>query len=176
MCALRVSWTRKALKTPDTARDGLIDRLEKLRRYFPEMKAQMKIGITRTYDGLAFQSDSGEVKLMVDMHKGRNGLWKFPTYWTLAHEMMHLAQFNTNHIPGGERACDVYALARLPPEMIDDSPSYLVVPPRIRRGWNRRYAKMAHDLALESLRRRKAGLRKYASWWEQEFERRTERE
>ncbi len=174
MSALKVSWTRKALNTSDRARSDLVARLEMLRKYFPESKPEMKIGITRAYDGLAFQSNAGDVKLMVDLHRWKNGLWKFPTYWTLAHEMMHLAQFNTKGIPSGERACDIYALARLPPKLIDDSPSYLVVPPAIRRRWSRRYASLAHELALEALRRRSNGLRRYASWWEQEFERLTD--
>jgi len=33
-------------------------------------------------------------------------------------------------------------------------------------------ARMAHDLAVEALELRRNGLRRYASWWEGEFERR----
>lgn len=169
---LNISWTRRALATPAMARRGLTQRLERLRKYFPEMKPDMTVGITRAFNGLAFQAPDGSAKLMVDMHKSRAEAWRFPTYWTLAHELMHLAQFNTKGIPAGERACDIYALSRLPPKLIDDSPSYLVVPPRIRRTWNRDYARLAHSLALQALRKRKAGLRNYAVWWENEFERR----
>lgn len=170
---LRISWTRKALELPPEARAELERRLEILHRFFPEMSREMKIGITRAYDGLAFQSDEGRVKLMVDIHWSRlRRAWKLPTYWTLGHELMHLAQFNAKGIPGGERACDIYALSRLAPEFVDDSPSYLVVPPRIRRKWNLSYARLARTLAREALRKRSKGLRRYISWWEVEFERR----
>jgi hypothetical protein len=171
---LKISWTRKAMEAPDEAREGLSERLETLHEYFPEISLEMTIGITRSYDGLAFMANDGMVKLMVDMHRTRGGGWKFPTYWTLGHELMHLAQFNTKGIPSGERACDVYALARLPPRLIDDPPTYLIVPPGIRKRWheNGRYAKLAHELAIEAIIKRRAGLRRYASWWDDEFERR----
>jgi len=169
---LSIEWTRTALALPEEVRRGLSARLERLHPFFPEIRKNMKIGITRSLDGLAFQSDSGFVKLMVEVRKTRKGVWKYPTYWTLAHEMMHLAQFNTNGIPGGERACDIFALARLPPRLIDDSPSYLVVPRGLRTKWRPEDAKMAHDLAIEAIDARRNGLRRYASWWEAEFERR----
>jgi len=159
------------LRLPPEVREELATRLEELSEYFPEMKRNMKIGITRFYDGLVFQSDGGYVKLMVDVHRSRKRGWVFPTYWTIAHELMHLAQFNSTGIPGGERACDIYALARLPPRFIDDSPSYLVVPDGQREIWLPVHAKTAHELAIKAVDLRKQGLRRYAVWWEEEFER-----
>jgi len=172
MRGLNISWTRRAMATPAKARRGLTQRIERLRRYFPEMKPNMTVGITRAFDGLAFQALDGSAKLMVDMHRSRADSWKLPTYWTLAHELMHLAQFNSKGIPGGERACDIHALSRLPPRFIDDSPSYLVVPPRIRKTWNKKHASLAHSLAIQALRKRRNGVRNYAVWWENEFEKR----
>lgn len=169
---LRITWTRRALKLPQEVRDELAIRLERLHPYFPEMTPEMKVGITRFYDGLAFKSNSGKVRLWVNVHRKRKGGWAYPTYWTIAHEMMHLAQFNEDRIPGGERATDIFALARLPTELIDDSPSYLVITQDIRDDWSDRHSKLAHELARESVRLRNNGLRKYASWWEDEFERR----
>ena len=169
---LKIDWTRTALALPERVRNELASRLDRLHPYFPEMKRNVKIGITRSLDGLVFQSDSGFVKLMLEVRRTRKGTWKYPTYWTLAHELMHLAQFNSNGIPAGERACDIFALARMPPEFIDDSPSYLVVPRGLRTRWRPIDAKMAHDLAVEALDLRRKGLRRYASWWETEFERR----
>ena len=169
---LTIEWTRTALALPESVRRELASRLDRLHPFFPEMKSRMKIGITRSYDGLAFQSDSGYVKLMLEVRRTRKRTWKYPTYWTLAHEFMHLAQFNSSGIPAGERACDIFALARLPPEFIDDSPSYLVVPRGLRTKWLPKDARMAHDLAVEALEMRRKGLRRYASWWEAEFERR----
>jgi len=173
---LDIDWTKRALALPDSVRDELKSRLERLHPYFPEMKSHMKVGITRSLEGLAFQSDSGFVKLMLEVRRTRNGTWRYPTYWTLAHELMHLAQFNSHGIPSGERACDVFALARMPPKYIDESPSYLVVPRGLRTKWLPRDARMAHDLAVEALEMRRKGLRRYASWWENEFETRKVRE
>ena len=146
-------------------------RIRQLHPYFPEMKRRIRIGLTRAYDGMAFQTDEGHVRLMLDIRKARNGDYKAPTYWTLAHELMHLAQFNTKRIPSGERACDLYALARLPPRFIDDSPSYLIIPRSVRDRWDGDHAKLAHRLAVEALRKREGGLRSYICWWEQQFER-----
>ncbi len=171
---LEVTWSRRALKLPDEVRSEIARRLETLHKYFPEMTTKMQVGLTRMYDGLAFQSDSGRVKLMLGVHKPRKGGWNYPTCWTIAHELMHLAQFNSSGIPGGERATDVYALSRLPPELIDDSPSYLVISKRLRKAWGPSFSRLAHDLALEAIRRRREGLRTYASWWEDEFEERAE--
>jgi hypothetical protein len=168
---LTIEWTRTALALPSSVRRELSSRLNRLHRYFPEMKPQVKVGITRSYDGLAFQSNEGSVKLMIRVRRTRTGSWKYPTYWTLGHEMMHLAQFNAKGIPGTERSTDIYALARLPPEFIDESPSYLVAPGRPRKTWAREHAKIARKLALEALRQRSNGLRRYAKWWEDEFER-----
>lgn len=168
--SLEISWTRKALKLPTEVRSELTRRLDRLHPYYPEMTPRVTVGLTRFYDGLAFQSNSGKVRLWVNVYRSRKDGWKYPTYWTLAHEMMHLAQFNEDSIPSGERACDVYAMARIPPELIDDSPSYVVIVPRIRDEWGARHQKLAHDLAKEALERRSNGLRNYASWWEDEFE------
>jgi len=168
---LVISWTREALKLPPDVRRELERRLNLINTFFPEMRKEIRIGITRAYDGLAFQSDDGKVKLMLDVRWRRDGSWKYPTYWTMAHELMHLAQFNSKGIPGGERACDIHALSRLPPRYIDDSPSYLVVPRGLRGAWSPAAAKMAHGLAGKAVTLRAKGLRRYASWWESEFER-----
>jgi hypothetical protein len=172
---LEITWTRRAMKLPEQVRSEMARRLETLHKYFPEMTPRMQVGLTRIYDGLAFQSDSGGVKLWLGLHRSRGGEWKYPTYWTIAHEFMHLAQFNTEGIPGGERATDVYALSRLPPELMDDSPSYLVISKRLRKLWGPQFAGLAHELAAKAIRRRSEGLRTYASWWEDEFEERAER-
>lgn len=172
---LRISWTRTALKLPPDVRRSLARRLSDVSRYFPEMSSEIKVGITRSCDGSAFQAEDGSVKLMLDVRRRRDGGWRLPTHWTVAHELMHLAQFNSEGIPGGERACDVHALARLPPRLIDDSPSYLVVPRGLRGRWVPEAATMAHRLAVGALALRVSGVRRYASWWESEFEKRWRR-
>ena len=167
---LEVTWTRTALRLPPEVRLELERRLEALSTYFPEMRRELKVGITRAYDGSVFQSEDGFVKLMLEVRRRRGGGWRYPTYWTMAHELMHLAQFNSKGIPGGERATDIHALARVPPRYIDDSPSYLVVPRGLRGSWPPEAAGLAHALAKEALALRDTGVRRYACWWEAEFE------
>jgi len=173
---LDVTWSCRAKALPEPVREELLKRIETLRPYFPEMKPKMKIGITRMFDGLVFQSNEGFVKLMLDVHKTRKLGWKFPTYWTLAHELMHLAQFNSHGIPGGERACDIFGLARVPPEFIDESPTFLAVPDCVRDDWTIQEGKLANELARQAIELRKSGLKNYAVWWEDEFERRLDGE
>jgi len=168
--SLEITWTRRAMRLPPEVRAELTARLERLSEFFPEMRKSMKIGITRFLDGLVWQSDSGKVKLMIDVHKSRKDGWKYPTYWTIAHELMHLAQFNSEGIPSGERATDIYGLARLPPRFIDESPTYLVVPDGQREVWKPEHAKLAHELAKKAIELRNSGLKNYAVWWEEEFE------
>jgi hypothetical protein len=167
---IEISWTKRALRLPPEVRDELACRLEKVSEFFPEMKKSMKIGITRFYDGLVWQSDSGRVKLMVDVHRSRKNGWVYPTHWTIGHELMHLAQFNSEGIPAGERATDVFALARLPPRFIDESPTYLVVSDGPRESWKHEHAVLAHELAMKAVKLRSDGLRNYAVWWEDEFD------
>jgi hypothetical protein len=171
MMMLTIEWTRTALALPKSVREELSSRLNRLHQYFPEMRPRLRVGITRSYDGLAVHSNEYFDKLMFGVRRTRTGAWKYPTYWTLAHELMHLAQFNAKGIPGTERATDIYALARLPPQLIDESPSYLIAPKGPRKTWAREHSKIAHELALEALNQRSNGLRRYAKWWEYEFER-----
>lgn len=167
---LDISWTRTALKLPPEVRKDLALRLSEMSQYFPEMRRELKVGITRSYDGSVFQAEDGSAKLMLEVRRRRGGGWRLPTRWTIAHELMHLAQFNSKGIPGGERATDIHALARLPPRFIDDSPSYLVVPRGLRGAWPPEAARLAHELARKAVALRGDGLRRYASWWESEFE------
>ncbi len=168
---LQIAWTRKARTLSPHLIDEVEKRIRRLHPYFPEMKRKITIGLTRSYDGLAFQSDEGTVKLMLDVRRARNGDYKAPTYWTIAHELMHLAQFNTKRIPAGERACDLFALARLPPRFIDDFPTYLVLPKKVRDSWRREHAVLAHRLAIRAVEKREDGLKNYIRWWEEQFER-----
>jgi len=62
---LSIEWTRTALALPEGVRKELASRLEKLRPFFPEMRNNMKIGITRSFDAWPFsptldrQADAG---------------------------------------------------------------------------------------------------------------------
>lgn len=173
MTPLDITWTKRAMRLDPEARDHLESMLRRLHVYFPEIKTEIRIGITKVYDGLVWQSESGRVRLMLEVRRTRKGTYKYPTHWTIGHELMHLVQFNSDGIPSGERACDIYALSRLPPRFIDEAPSYLVISKITRGKWGLWHARVAHELAVAALEKRSKGYRTYASWWEDEFERRT---
>ena len=48
------------------------------------------------------------------------------SHYTIAHELMHLIQGNGSGIPHGEVACDIWAVDRLPAELLDQRPYYLM--------------------------------------------------
>lgn len=67
---------------------------------------------------------------------------------TIAHELTHLLQ--GDGVPHGEKACDIWALARLPKEMLDERPYYLLRHWYLER-WlrNRAQAKALCEQAIE---------------------------
>lgn len=62
---------------------------------------------------------------------------------TIAHELTHLLQ-GVDGVPHGEKACDIWAVARLPPEMLDERPHYIL------RHWSRERW-LAHRHAVRQL-------------------------
>lgn len=90
---------------------------------------------------------------------------------TLAHELCHLIQHPFGPVPGGERSCDLYALARVG-DRYPHPPFYLRLPREAAREWER-WAPLAREMAVEALRRRGAGERRYIVAWEREFRART---
>jgi hypothetical protein len=46
--------------------------------------------------------------------------------YTIAHELTHLVQGNGSGMPHGEIACDIWAIDRLPVELLDQRPYYLL--------------------------------------------------
>ncbi|UCE44987.1 MAG: hypothetical protein JSU93_06245 [Methanobacteriota archaeon] len=167
---MEVSWTRRARRLPIEVREKISLRLNTLQPYFPELSPQVRVGLTRLFEGFVFQSSRGFVRLNLEVRKRKGGLWQYPTYYTIAHELMHLVQFNSDEIPSGETACDIFTLERLPPRFIDESPTYLFVPPRAREAWREVDAELAHTLAKTAVKRLENGDASYASYWEDEFE------
>ena len=89
--------------------------------------------------------------------------------FTIAHEFTHLLQVIKKEelqIPGGERACDLWALTRLPAELIDDYPTY-IGNNLMRKHWNT-IKKLVRDLALDAIEIRKTK-RNYIVWFEDEI-------
>lgn len=84
--------------------------------------------------------------------------------YVIPHELAHLVQHPLGPWPGGERAADLYAMARAGDRFLVP-PGYLRVPGVARDEWPR-VADRARRLAQEALARRSTGLRTYIVWWE----------
>jgi hypothetical protein len=91
--------------------------------------------------------------------------------FTIAHEFTHLLQAKKKEgelkIPSGERPCDVWTLARLPLELLDDFPSYITMSYQARKQWHDIKAKV-RELALQAIELRKTK-RRYIEWLEDEI-------
>jgi hypothetical protein len=85
----------------------------------------------------------------------------------IAHELTHLIQRPRGPCPNGERACDLFALARCG-SRFPSPPAYLTVPRGTRAEWPF-WAPLATVLAREALRERDRGRRQYVRWWEESF-------
>lgn len=88
--------------------------------------------------------------------------------FTIAHEFTHLLQARKKEeleIPSGERACDIWALTRLPLELIDDYPSY-IGNYQMQKRWDT-VKKTVRELAFNAIEIRKTK-RQYIVWFEDE--------
>lgn len=59
-------------------------------------------------------------------HPAQIALQTNVTRMVIAHELTHLLQGNLGCVPHGEKACDIWTVARLPVDMLDSPPSYLL--------------------------------------------------
>jgi hypothetical protein len=138
--------------------NGLIERMNYVRRYFPELDGEtIKVGLTRAAAGMAVP--------------GGNEIWLNPSRiscHTIAHEFVHLLQRRGLGIPQGERSCDVFSLARHW-TLNDVAPSYVRLPQRLAVPDARlpdTDARMIYEVAGEAIRRRGDGLRNYIAFFE----------
>lgn len=83
---------------------------------------------------------------------------------TIAHEFTHLVQ--GNGIPHGEKQCDIWTVARLDLELLDEKPHYIL------RGWKKdrwvRNKAAVRQLCIQSIKERDVR-RNYIVWLSQEF-------
>jgi hypothetical protein len=86
---------------------------------------------------------------------------------TVAHELTHLLQWPRQDVPNGERACDLFSLARCGDRFVGP-PGYLRLPPGARGEWPF-WAPLATGWARAALYERSRGRRQYVVWWEDEF-------
>ena len=153
----RWSFSRRVLVSPHRAR--ICERLEFVRRFYPELEGiTVRVGMALKRGVLGWGSLDPE----------RPGVWVRPRrleYFTIAHEFTHLLQAR-GLVPHGERACDLWALARSP-LLIDSAPNYLRMPRALRRG--RPTNDQAHTLcaaARLAIAAREAGDRRYLAGFE----------
>jgi hypothetical protein len=152
--------------------DRFSKRFNSVAGFFPEVRGEIKVGMTTSYKGLAATETKGQLtsgKVCFPPLR-RMGL---PTRYVIGHELMHIVQAKLESLPETERSCDVFTLARLPPSFIDYPPPYLRIPKEVRKNWSGGGsgpdpACIAHELAIEAIITREKNPR-YIQWWESEF-------
>jgi hypothetical protein len=156
----RPRWTYSRLVQRSPHRERIRERLEFVRRFFPELDGcAIHVGLAQKRGVLGWGSLDPE----------RPGIWVRPRRlesFTIAHELTHLLQAR-GLVPRGERSCDLWALARSP--MLNDSPpGYLRVPPalRARRALEPREATLLHELARAAIEARGRGEARYLNGFE----------
>lgn len=149
-------------------RNDVLRRVQYVRRYFPELDGEtITVGLTRAASGMAIP--------------GGTRIWLNPSrlsYHTIAHELVHLLQCRDLGIPSGEKACDVFSLARHW-TLNDDRPSYIRVPKAMLNGNGRlddEEARVVFAVAREAILQRSHGMRRYLSFFEAELARRCGRD
>jgi hypothetical protein len=148
------------------AKNDVLKSVAYARRYFPELDGEtVVVGLTRAASGMAVP--------------GGTRIWLNPTrlsYHTIAHELVHLLQCRDLGIPAGEKACDVFSMARHW-TLNDERPSYVRVPKEIVDDHGRLSevnAKLVFAVAREAIVQRSQGLRTYISFFECELARRVD--
>lgn len=157
----RWSFSRLVLRSPHAPR--IRERLEFVRAFFPELESlTVRVGLARKPGVLGWGSLDPE----------RPGVWVRPRrldYFTIAHELTHLLQAR-GLVPRGERACDLWALARSP-LLVDTPPGYLALPRALRRHRTLAGAQsqLLHVAAQRAVARRSQGDRRYLQRFEREI-------
>src|SRR5881628_1032428 len=152
---LRPRWSFSRLVVRSRHAPRIRERLEFVRGFFPELASlTVRVGLARKRGVLGWGSLDPE----------RPGIWVRPLrldYFTIAHELTHLLQAR-GLVPRGERACDLWALARSP-LIVDAPPGYLRLPGELRRrrSLEPRDAALLHRAARRALEARARGERGY---------------
>ena len=153
-------FSRLVLASPSLAR--IRERLEFVRTFFPELASlTIRVGLVKKPGVLGWGSLDPEDP----------GVWVRPRrldHFTIAHEFTHLLQAR-GLVPMGERACDLFALARSP-LLIDQPPGYLKLPrdaQRLRQ-LDPAHGKLLHEAARRAVEARAGGDRRYLQRFERE--------
>ncbi|HKA24336.1 MAG TPA: hypothetical protein VKF80_05105 [Candidatus Eisenbacteria bacterium] len=142
----------------------ILERLDFVRRFFPELDGTtIRVGLAKKPGVLGWGS----------LDPDHPGIWVRPRRcdrFTIAHELTHLLQAR-ELVPGGERSCDLFALARSP-LLIDSAPQYLRMPPcvRVATKLEPAWAHILHRMAKSALEARVLGRRDYLRGFERAIE------
>ncbi len=148
--------------------------LETSLREFPELEGKtLTVGYTRSYLGAAFTP----ARVGVDAPMGIRIRARNLVYNTIGHELTHLVQGLSQvphkrtsrpvvKIPGGEKQCDIWTLARSG-LFCDDAPTYLKLPRVVRENWPR-YAESIQTLCIAAIEKRRTH-RFYIRWLEDQI-------
>jgi hypothetical protein len=159
----RPRWSLSRLVQRSPHRERILERVEFVRRFFPELDGcTVRLGLALKPGVLGWGSLDPE----------QPGIWVRPRrldYFTVAHEFTHLMQAR-GLVPGGERQCDLYALARTP-LIVDAPPGYLRLPRALRskRKLSNEQAAFLCDCARRAIACREAGDRRYLVRFEREI-------
>ena len=119
----RWRWTKPWLESPHRPRARR--ELEAVRAHFPELDGVViAVGLTKRRNVLGLAALGGEPAIWIRPRR----IHRF----AIAHEFVHLLQAR-GLVPGGEKAADLWALARSP-EPCDVAPFYLRLPRGLRQG------------------------------------------
>ena len=119
----RWDFTRPWLASPHLARARR--ELDLVRDHFPELEhVTVRVGLTKRRAVLGLASLGATPMIWIRPRR----LHRF----AIAHELTHLLQAR-GLVPGGEKTCDLFTLARSA-DYVDVAPFYLKVPPRFHGG------------------------------------------
>lgn len=155
-------WSLSRLVQRSPHRDRILERVEFVRRFFPELDGRtVRLGLARKPGVLGWGS----------LDPDQPGIWVRPRrldHFTVAHEFTHLLQAR-RLVPSGERQCDLYALARSP-LLNDMPPGYLRLPRALRACRRLTVAQSAYlcEAARRAIAAREAGERRYLRRFEDE--------
>jgi hypothetical protein len=143
----RWRWTRPWLESPHRARARR--ELDAVRAHFPELDGvAVQVGLTRRRNVLGLASLGAVPAIWIRARR----IHRF----ALAHELVHLLQAR-GLVPGGEKAADLYALARCA-GYVDVAPFYLALPRRAKAAGGRLApgaAAVLHALAARAVAERR---------------------
>ncbi len=149
-------------------RQDLAAKVRSVKVLFPELQAK-RILLSLTTTARANAQTNGDFTNVIRI--GVNPKEKLP-YYIIGHEFTHFIQEfmrrqeNPSRIPYGEKACDIWTIAR-DDLFTDFPPIYLKVPGRIRKKWDM-FKKDIRQCCILAIEKRKTE-RRYIHWCENEI-------